>query len=585
MVKCVHKHTTCECGQTDPDLSRRSPKGGGGCCFRGIRANGYRGHDIVHFVFKVVEGRSLSRIVRTGRAHFSSIDPMRLPIRTTSRFAQQNYLASCRTSSSKLLEQEPARGLTTMKKKGDSEQAALRALPSVDQLLQTQETVGLVRHHGRPETIRALREAIEGLRARVRRGERPTDPEYDPGTLAATAATMLEADCLPSLRQVINGTGIILHTGLGRAVMPPTARDALGSRAGYCNVQMDLANGSRMHREQCISDLVRDLTGAEEALVVNNNAGATLLLLKALSEGREVIVSRGEQVEIGGSFRLPDIMSESGAIMKEVGTTNKTHARDYEQAIGPNTALLLKVHKSNYNIVGFTKEVGIGEIASIGARHGIPAVDDLGCGALVDLEQFGLDHEVTIRESIKAGAAAVLSSADKLIGGPQGGLIVGRKELLDRIRSHPMYRVLRVCKLTLAGLEATLRLFKAPDLLAERHPVYRMISRQPGELEEQANTLAARLREVRPGWEIRVVGARARLGGGSLPWADMPSFAVSIVSASEPAEQLATAFRLAPVPVITRVKDDVVLIDMRTVMPDELDDMVEAAGAGKTEVR
>ena len=472
-----------------------------------------------------------------------------------------------------------------MKKKGSSELAALRALPSVDQLLQTQETAHLVRQRGRPETIRALREAVEALRARVRSGARPADSEYEPVALARAAAAMLEVDCLPRLRRVVNGTGIILHTGLGRAVMPETARDALGNRTGYCNVQMDLADGSRMQREQCISDLVRDLTGAEDTLVVNNNAGATLLLLKALAEGREVVVSRGEQVEIGGSFRLPDIMRESGVIMKEVGTTNKTHARDYERAIGPNTAMLLKVHKSNYSIVGFTKEVGIGEIAEIAARHGIPAVDDLGCGALVDLERFGLDHEVTIRESLEAGADAVLSSTDKLIGGPQGGLIAGRKELLHRIRSHPMYRVLRVCKLTLAGLEATLRMFKAPDLLAERHPVYRMISRQAGELEEQANALASRISERRSDWEVRVTATRARLGGGSLPWAEIPSFAVSIVSASESPEQVAIAFRLAPVPVIPRVKDDAVLVDMRTVLPDEIDSIVEAAGYCEVNVK
>jgi L-seryl-tRNA(Ser) seleniumtransferase len=301
-------------------------------------------------------------------------------------------------------------------------------------------------------------------------------------------------------------------------------------------------------------------------------------VLRALASGREAIVSRGELIEIGGSFRLPDIMAESGAILREVGTTNKTHLRDYQRAIGPATALLLKVHKSNYDIVGFTREVTIGELATLGQGAGVPVVDDLGCGAMVALETYGLGHEMTLRESLAAGADLVLSSTDKLIGGPQGGLIVGRRALIDRLRAHPLYRALRVCKLTYAALDATLRLFQSPELLTQTHPLYAMLARTPEELAAQARALAAALAARLPAWTIDVVAHEAFLGGGSLPGQRLPSQAVRIQAPGLPAAALARRLREAPRPVVARLHRDAVLLDMRTVVPDELAAVVATCG-------
>jgi L-seryl-tRNA(Ser) seleniumtransferase len=291
-----------------------------------------------------------------------------------------------------------------------------------------------------------------------------------------------------------------------------------------------------------------------------------------------VVISRGELIEIGGSFRLPDIMRESGAILREVGTTNKTHLRDYESAVGPRTAMLLKAHKSNYRITGFSEEVGIGEIAAIGHKHGIPVVDDLGCGALVGLEPFGLAHEGTVQESLASGADVVLFSTDKLIGGPQGGMIVGRADLLARIRAHPLYRILRVCKLTLGALEATLRLFKAPDLLVKRHPIYMMLAKTPLQMKDQADALATRIRALRPDWKVTVTEETSYLGGGTLPEEGLPSWAVRLISPQKGATELARQLRLATVPVVGRIHDEAVLLDMRTATPSDHEDILRGVG-------
>jgi len=295
-----------------------------------------------------------------------------------------------------------------------------------------------------------------------------------------------------------------------------------------------------------------------------------------LASGKEVIVSRGELIEIGGAFRLPDIMAESGCLMREVGTTNKTHLRDYERAITPETALLLKVHKSNYDIVGFTKEVGIADLATVAHAKGLLSIDDLGCGAMIGLEQFGLQHEMTIAESLAAGADIVLSSTDKLIGGPQGGLILGKVSVIDRIRKHPLYRALRVCKLTLAALEATLRLFKNPAKLTQEHPLYFMLARTPEELRQQAEALAPRLRSILRVVGVSVVPHEAFLGGGSLPTQTLPSTAVRIDA--EEATGFARRLREARVPVVPRVHDGAVYLDMRTLFPSECDQVVATVG-------
>ncbi len=446
-----------------------------------------------------------------------------------------------------------------------------RQLPSVGRLLELPAAAALLDRHGHPQTADALRSVLQERRQALLAN--PALPAGTPESLLEAAAARLEAGTLPRLRPVINATGIILHTGLGRAVLPRAAVDALARLTGPCNVQMDLDTGERSRREACVRELVRTLTGAPDVLVVNNNAGATMLVLRALAAGREVIVSRGELIEIGGEFRLPDIMRESGATMREVGATNKTHLSDYQQALQPGvTGLLFKAHKSNYAIVGFTAEVGIAELAALGRAQQVPAVDDLGCGALVPLERYGLPHEMTVRESLAAGADVVLFSTDKLIGGPQGALIVGRPELLDRMRSHPLYRALRVCKLTLTALEATLRLFLDPARLHLHHPTYTMLARPLAELRGQAEALAARVRAAHPDWTVAVVDEPSYLGGGAVPASSLPSIALSLAAPCG-TEALARSLRHAPVPVIPHTRQDAVLVNLRTVLAAEADSL------------
>ena len=446
-------------------------------------------------------------------------------------------------------------------------QSLLRKLPSVDAMLKESVVQEMLTDYGHDETVAALRAALETLRAALLAGEPAGASAADSTAIAAAARRIVQDAHRPHLRRVVNATGIILHTGLGRAFMPEAARTALSTVTGYCNLQQDLETGQRDQREDCLRELDCGITGAEDVLVVNNNAAATLLVLAALARGKEAVISRGELIEIGGSFRLPDIMQESGAILREVGTTNKTHLRDYDRAVSPQTGLLLKAHKSNYKIVGFAKDVAIGDLAAVGHQHGIPVVDDLGCGALVGLERFGLPHEGTVQESLAAGADLVLFSTDKLIGGPQGGMIVGRRDLIARLRSHPLYRAFRVCKLTLAALEATCRLFKAPDCLSQTHPVYMMIGKTPPEMEAQAGELAEHLRQHHSGWSVTVSPEISYLGGGALPEEGMPSFAVRLEAPELSAATLAHRLRLAPVPVVARIHEDSVILDMRTVLP------------------
>ncbi|MCL2105436.1 MAG: L-seryl-tRNA(Sec) selenium transferase, partial [Kiritimatiellaeota bacterium] len=441
----------------------------------------------------------------------------------------------------------------------------------------TAEGKRLVVQFGHGETVSAIQAVMRELRIAML--AHPDTPVTPVETITDAVSERLAQSHRPVLKPAINATGILLHTGLGRAVMPEAARQAVASVIGCCNLQMDLADGARLHREHVIRDLLRDLTGAEDVLLVNNNAAGTLLALRTLAQGREVVVSRGELIEIGGAFRIPDIMAEGGCVMREVGTTNKTRLRDYECAITPETAMLLKVHKSNYDIIGFTQEVLIGELAALGRTRGIPVMDDLGCGALIDLRPFGLAHEMTMAESLAAGADLVLASTDKLIGGPQGGLIVGKRDLIGKIRNHPLYRAMRVCKMTLAALEATLRLFKNPAQLPHTHPLYFTLSRTPDELMRQADQVGTALRTVRNDFgettlPVAVVAHDAYLGGGALPGQALPSFAVRIKTRD--AATLARKLREADVPVVARVHQDALYLDMRTVMPGECGQVIRS---------
>lgn len=447
----------------------------------------------------------------------------------------------------------------------------IRRLPAVSRVLETAAAKELVEQYGHSEVVAAIQTVVDEARTQVLAGQEE-GVALTRETILDRVTQQLTAQDEPRLKPAINATGILLHTGLGRAVMPEAARQAVASVTGCCNLQMDLTDGARIHREHIIKDLLCSLTGAEDVLLVNNNAAATMLALRALARGQEVIVSRGELIEIGGAFRLPDIMAESGCLMREVGTTNKTHLRDYEGAVTPETALLLKVHKSNYEILGFTQEVKIDELAACAHKRGLLALDDLGCGAMIGLEQFGLAHEMTIAESLAAGADLVLSSTDKLIGGPQGGLLLGKASVIARIRKHPLYRAMRVCKLTLAALEATVRLFKNPAKLTSTHPLYFMLARPPDELRQQAEGLAHRLRQVLRVVAVSVVPHEAFLGGGSLPTQTLPSYAVRIEVDDAPA--LARRLREAKVPLVARVHEGALYLDMRTLFPSECDTVV-----------
>ncbi len=447
-------------------------------------------------------------------------------------------------------------------RKNSSSTDALRSIPSVDVLLKDAGMTPLIDAHGTTFVKSMLKATVGELRDAIRSGD---SCDTSPAAIIDECEQKLTATLAPHLRTAVNATGIILHTGLGRSPMPQTAIDHLSTCSAFCNLQTDLQSGKRTQRETNLVEHVKALTGAEDAIAVNNNAGATMLVLKALASGREVVVSRGELIEIGGSFRLPDIMEESGAILKEVGSTNKTHAKDYASAISEKTAVLFKAHKSNYSIIGFTKDVGIDEIAQIGKKNKVVVVDDLGCGALINTEDYGLPHEVTVRESLKAGADIALFSTDKLIGGPQGGMIVGKKKLIEKIRKDPMYRVLRICKLTLSALEATLKLFLKPEHLNTAHPLYVAMSRDVEEMDKQAKRLCKAISAAHSDWTVKVIETTSILGGGSLPGSDLPSRGLSIKAPKLSATKLGASFRNAPTPVFGRIEKNLFILDMRTV--------------------
>jgi L-seryl-tRNA(Ser) seleniumtransferase len=412
----------------------------------------------------------------------------------------------------------------------------LRELPSVDEL---------ARGSADPLAVAAARAVIERARAAIRAGA-------EPGDLAAALEAELAAVRRPALRRVLNATGVIVHTNLGRAPLPATALERVADAArGYSNLEYDLAAGERGSRQDHVAGLLGRLTGAESAIVVNNNAGAMLLALAALAEGREVLVSRGELIEIGDGFRIPDVLARSGARLVEVGTTNRTRASDYEQAMRPETALILRVHQSNFRVVGFTELPSLADLAEVARRHQLPLIDDLGSGALVDLAD-----EPTVRASLAAGADLVCISGDKLLGGPQAGIVVGRAELVEKLRRHPLHRALRIDKLGLAALEGTLQLYLDPARALREVPVLRM-------LREDAALVRARAERLAEATNGEVEETVARVGGGALPLAELPSFACAVE------ESLAAALRAHEPPVVGIVRDGRLLLDCRTLDDDE----------------
>ncbi len=390
----------------------------------------------------------------------------------------------------------------------------------------------------------------------------PESPEQTHEEVLLEARKLL----LPSLRPVVNATGVLLHTNLGRAPLAEEAVRALQEVSfGYSNLEFDLDTGKRGLRYEHVEGLLSSLTGAESALVVNNNAAAVYLALRVLAKGKGVIVSRGELIEIGGSFRIPDILQESGATLVEVGTTNRTHLKDYEQAIGSSTGLLLKVHPSNYRIMGFHKEVSTEELVTLGRRYGLPVMEDLGSGCLVDPGVPGLAREPLVADVLRTGVDLVTFSGDKLLGGPQAGILLGRREALERIQRHPLNRVLRIDKLTLAALEMTLLLYRDPQAARTRIPSLAMLSVSEGTLRRRAQKLAKRLRQNLPAsFTVSVRAVTGRTGGGSMPMDSIPGVGVSLRSTEFPAEETLARLRRATPPVIARIEQDEVILDVRT---------------------
>ena len=444
---------------------------------------------------------------------------------------------------------------------------SFRALPSVEELLQNHTLRGYERKVGRAVVLDAVRASLDAARADIRAGRAAPMPAL----LLDAITERIEQAVRPTLTRVINATGVILHTNLGRA---PLSQDALAAiqdaASSYSNLEYDLDAGERGSRYTHAEELIKKLTGAEAALVVNNNAAAVMFVLRAFAENKEVIVSRGQLVEIGGGFRVPDVLSQSGARMVEVGTTNRTRVADFENALTPNTALLLRVHPSNFRVIGFTEEVALEEMSALGRKHNLLVVDDLGSGALVETSVYGLAHEPMPQGSLRAGADLVAFSGDKLLGGPQAGIIVGKKEFVAKLKKHPLARALRVDKLTLAALQATL-LHYLKNEAPQKIPVWQMISAKTDALEKRAREWCERWKRF--GLEVEVMETNSTVGGGSLPGETLPTRAVAL-NVSAP-DAFVAKLRANVPPIIARIENNRVVIDPRTVLPHDENALLE----------
>ena len=447
--------------------------------------------------------------------------------------------------------------------------AALRALPSVDALLGRLGGQEALEGIPRSRLVEVIRGVLDGERRRLLAGSAVAPADAD--ALARRVTAELSGRGAFSLDPVVNATGVVLHTNLGRALLSPLARERVARMAAaYSNLEMDLASKERGSRYSHVQALLRWLTGAPASLVVNNNAAAMLLALETLARGKEVVVSRGELIEIGGEFRIPDIMRRSGAVLREVGTTNRTHLKDYAGAIGPETGLLLKVHTSNYRVVGFTADVASRDLVELGRARGVPVMEDLGSGCLVDLTRHGFPHEPRVQEVVDAGVDLVCFSGDKLLGGPQAGIVVGRAELIDRLAHNPLNRALRIDKLTIAALEATLYAYETGTAL-ETIPTLAMLTAPLGDIRRRARAV---LRGVpaatRSALGAALAEATSQVGGGALPTVELPTAAVALGTAARPAEDLDKDLRAGRPAVLGRIVDGRLLLDCRTVLPDQV---------------
>ena len=464
----------------------------------------------------------------------------------------------------------------------DAQKELLRRLPGVDQLLLQLEAAPELATVPKAVTVRSIRETLEDLRRDILNGQVSKTAVSLP-VLTKQIRRRIDRLQAFNLKKAINATGVVVHTNLGRSCLAPEAIAHMVAIAeGYSNLEFDLDKGRRGSRYQAVEDLLCELGGCEAAIAVNNNAGAVLLCLDTLARGREVILSRGEMVEIGGSFRIPDVMTKSGAVLKEVGTTNRTHLADYERAISSDSGLLLKVHTSNYRIQGFTASVGLAELVALGGKFNLPVMEDLGSGTLVDFSKFGLAAEPTVQQSISAGVDVVTFSGDKLLGGPQAGLVLGRRDILDRIKSNPLTRALRIDKLTLAALEATLRLYRDEARAIAHIPTLAMLTAKLPELEQRADQLAQNLRSLKHnglndnGLRLELLHLPSRAGGGALPMHDLPSCCVAVTIAGKSADQIEKALRAHSPPILGRIENDQFLMDPRTLVPPDIQVITDA---------
>ena len=454
----------------------------------------------------------------------------------------------------------------------------LRNVPAVSAVLELASVRALQPAHGHGVVADAVRAELDALRERLKAGE-SVDGELKVDAIAQRVARRVEAESACTLRTVINATGIVLHTNLGRSpIAESAAKAAYDAARAYLNLELDLDDGKRSSRQNPIREVICPLLGCESATAVNNCAAATVIVLRALAAAKEVIVSRGQLVEIGGSFRIPEIMGVSGATLREVGTTNITRIADYERAIGPNTAALMRVHHSNFRISGFTESATLEELVTLGRKHGLPVIDDAGSGALVDFARFGLPGDPVIGESLKIGADVVLFSGDKLLGGPQAGIIVGRRDLIAKIEKDPLMRAFRLDKMTLAALEATLRLYRNPDRVTSDVPILKMLALTPKDLRPRVESFAAALRAI-PNMQTEIQEDTAFVGGGSLPDLPLPTIVVAVTVRGLSDAVFAERLRLGRPAVMARIQDGRVLFDLRTVLEGQETAIIERARA------
>lgn len=452
-----------------------------------------------------------------------------------------------------------------------TKQQLLRCLPSVDRLLEAAKGDLVCEAVPRSVMVAAVRDVVAQAREDILAGRLKPEADIDPAGLLDAVRQRAKTLAAYRLKRTVNATGVVVHTNLGRSLLAPAIGDHLWQIASrYSNLEFDLARGRRGSRYSAVEAILCEISGAQAAMVVNNNAGAVLLCLESLARGKQVVVSRGELVEIGGAFRIPDVMAKSGAILTEVGTTNRTHPRDYQGAIGPDTAMLLKVHTSNYAVVGFTAAVDLKSLVAIGKDHGLLVMEDLGSGNFIDFSRYGLAGEPTVQQSVAAGADVVTFSGDKLLGGPQAGIIVGKAPIIDKIRQNPLTRALRIDKLTLAALEATLHLYRdEPRALAEI-PTLRMLTQTPADLQNRADDLAAAVKAIGSDRiAVTVVARASKAGGGSLPLLELPSYCLAVQVQGLSAAALEKRMRRNDPPIIGRIEDDTFLMDVRTIQPDE----------------